>query len=406
MKLRRENKILHSSKSIILLLFVFSILIVSCNLPQNSVVDTANMDTTEITYSEIPVEKGQKIVTDMCEITIEKTLITKAANSDDLGININLNEKDGNVYFILFGTVKNVSTSAISYNNIVDVNLSFDDKYEYTVNSAPSDLSNLIPLKTESFIWYSSTPIEILEISNEYKFKWSISSQSEQDQKQSGFFFTGQNNQWFSSDNINTFRTFTEYFEHMLLNYDGISYFVNDKNQEIAIKSKEGGLFAVQIPDGSFEIANPRIFTFDDFTLYLDYEYYTKGWEYGKIEIKSYILPLTYAKPRSLSFSSESGTIDFIHNPYADSKSNGGDDQLFFYLVETPLNLLKKPYEFDVFSNIINGNNPSFTIHYNDIDLDEDDIVVSDYLTTTTIKSMQKLLKIYADCPNTNLDLK
>lgn len=86
--------------------------------------------------------------------------------------------------------MQNISSSAISFSNIAKVDLFFDEKYEYTVSYAPSNLSNIVPLKSESFIWYSSVPYEIIETASSYKFKWEILSDIDSMKKQSGYFFS------------------------------------------------------------------------------------------------------------------------------------------------------------------------------------------------------------------------
>ena len=266
---------------------LFIITVVSCNLPKKNIERKSIQEPTEMIIADTSVEKGQQIVTDIFELSIDKSLITRSADSSDLGININLYEQDGNIYFILFGTVKNVSSSAISFRNMVNVNLIFDDKYEYAVSIAPSDLSNIVPLKTESFVWYASVPMEIFESASQYKFQWDILNDTNSMQIQSKYSFSGLTSQYWSVENINNFSTFTEYIAFILPDDKNISGVIDEKNQTIIIKSK--GIIPVQIADGTFEEFNPRIFTVDEFKLYLDYEEYKKGREYGEIEMRFYI---------------------------------------------------------------------------------------------------------------------
>ena len=378
-----------------LLSLLFILTVTSCNLPHKTVESTVDQEPTEITYSEIPVEKGQKIVTDKFELIIDKTIITKEADSNDLGLDIKLNEKDGNIYYILFGTIKNISSSAISFSNLVATNLIFDEKYEYSVSYSPSNLSNIVPLKTEFFIWYSSVPMEVLTSTSIYKFKWDILSGVGSGKTNIEYTFSGENNQYLSVENIDNFHIFTEVIKYIVKNNTKrpVTIATDDKANDVIISSKRQ--IKINLPDDEYGkirsiIMTPRLsLNYDRFIQYTS----GNGFVYGLLEMYFFIEGKSFVVLKNLTFSSDTGSFDIIYPSHSPNARKDGW-ALFNHNMSSEERLSE-------FINIINGNNPHVSVSYSDVSLDIDEAKVNiDLKSDTDIEEINNLLTIYSKCPD------
>lgn len=392
-----------------LLMLLSIIVIVSCNLPQNNTIQKSVQKQTElvvtdtiieideqpvkeqneIVIADTPVEKDQKIANDIFELSINKTLITRAADTTDLGVDINLSEQKDIIYFILFGSVKNVSASAIPFSSMVNVGLIFDDKYEYDVSLAPSNLSNLIPLKTETFVWYASVPYEVMSSTTDYKFRWEILSNTEPNQLQAKYTFSGKNSQYMSAENIDNFHIFTEVIELIISELQSsekifVSLSVDEKNKQLVIHPTYDDDFSVQIANGVRSDFGENSIEIHPW-LYLDYGKYKLHYGFGEIELQIYITSHIWAHIETLSLSSDTKSVELQNNPFKWINKMGGTNQQFFYTSD--LSNLKTIFE----------NNPVINVGYKNTSSDQI-IVGNTNLIDDDKDSIDNLIELYTKC--------
>lgn len=391
--------------------FCFLIILISlcsCNLPSktNKAQEKTSGQPVETVNTDIYIEVGQEIQNDILAMSINKTLIASMADSKDLGISYNLPEKSGNVYFIAFGNVKNVSSTAFSLSSLIDVKLLFDGKYEYSVTMAPSDIMNVVPLKTESFIWYSSVPLEVFNSTQKYDFVWNWNGHSDSGVKET-FHFEGQNSQYLSAENIANFHAFTEAIEYVLANHKNIKYSINEEYEYIVVTWRYSFKMNLpDVPDDKVGFYNPRYITVTP-KLYLYYSYFqdrqkNSTYKYGYGEMNVYLeraehTYVTYNKP--FTFSSSAGTINL--EGQSTPRLFSDEHWWMFYIKDDYNNALALH---DLW-NVTNGANLKATVNYDDTNLDRDGLQTSAVCDDDWKNAMITLLQIYSECPLSTLNI-
>ena len=370
-------------------ILIVAIALCSCNLPSKTNNTQGKTDITD-TY----IEAGQELQTDMLTMSVYDTLITSMADNNDLGISCNLSEVSGNVYFIAFGSVTNVSATAFSFPNLIDVKLLFDGKYEYSVTMAPNNISNIVPLKTENFIWYASVPLEVFNSTQKYDFVWNWNEQSDSEAQES-FHFEGNNNQYLSAENIKNFHTFTETIEYVLASYAlannnaNIVYSVDEKLQRIIVTWNHR--FEMDLPDvPDTDFYNPRYIAIAP-QLILSYTSFQRRQQgssedgYGELTLDLEDAEHTYVVcKRPFTLSSSAGSADFGKYFSTDAENDSNLQKLW---------------------TVVNGENLKFTVKYDDITLEKDGVRKTYECADSWKQAIFTLLQIYAECPLSTLNI-
>lgn len=131
-------------------------------------VSKGSSSTTEKSLDFKAINLGDEIKLDFAEITVDDCATVDAIYpSDTSSFYSYYEDQDGETYFYLKGTIKNIGSSGYSIENMV-TELKFDDKYSYNANviadQGGSDFYDdyLEPFQSATFYIYSSVPDELI----------------------------------------------------------------------------------------------------------------------------------------------------------------------------------------------------------------------------------------------------
>ena len=322
--------------------------------------------------NDVVLNLGDKVKYDYIEVEITKTFISRAVTNKDT--NIDLEEKEGFVYFVLFGNVKNLNTSSIQFASNLATKLIFDNKYEYEITIEPTDLYDLVPLQTADFAMYASVPQEVINSCEQYCFQFGFdddfSNYSDLKKCKNVYTITGDVEEYGSAENIENFQTFKEYVENKLGNYTGLKGTYDNSREIIDIK-KLNNIQGIDLDDGS-ELSL-------DLNLRLNYgQYKIDGSTFGTVHVSietSKTPEHTYfSYADTLTVSSDTGEL-VIGNKVFDKTliDTRGIDHL-----ETQFNISDLNYSIEELKKIVDGDNLKMTFVI--------DKTVSSKKTTETIE--------------------
>lgn len=111
---------------------------------------------------------GDKIALDFVEMTLDKiTSAEEMKPTDTNGVYSYMSDKEGEKYFYLFGTIKNIGAESYSVENIV-AEVLIDDKYKYNAYIKADDGGNdfygdyVKPFGSVKYYLYASIPDELM----------------------------------------------------------------------------------------------------------------------------------------------------------------------------------------------------------------------------------------------------
>ena len=301
------------------------------------------------------IQLNEKIANKYAEIIFKNVIITDKAS--DSKLNIELNYKNNNTYFIIQGNIKNLNTTAFNFISNIDTKLVFDEKYEYSVTVAPNELLNINPLENKDFMLYVSVPKEVIDVCKSYSLKigynndFSNCSLNNCDNK---YELIGEVNQYGSAENVINFETFKEYIIESARKYKELSC-KEFNNNNYVIVSDGNALQFKTLEDGESEFDIQPTFRFS----------------YSSISekcIPALIINFNTAKhpqniyynyASTLTLSSSNGSVKIEDNS---TNKILIDTYKSINLLETDFVFSSLDYDLEQIKSIINGKNLKITV--------------------------------------------
>jgi len=348
---------------------LFAAAILSClclsscrNVSSNASITPTETEAPQETEAPIQVEFKEVEMMDPIstdDIAIEftnKSITASATWEQDDGTRISLDEENEQVYFIIFGAVKNRMTTEADVQNGLKLELVLDGKYKYPVTIEPVSLYSVLPLETAEFMMYAEIPEAALEECESYEllvgFNDGLASAGDLYACENGYRYTGTLEEYGSAESIQNFQTFSEFMVKEAEKAD-ISYQVKEK--EVWIGSNEG-FWVFELDDGTtFSLVCKLVLNYGIYDIYDDED---ENCGYGAIKMKieqtSKFDPTAYySGAKRIEIISDTGSVE------VDDSSSLSYSYDYDYASNTSnvtFSLWANKYSFVELQNVVNGN--------------------------------------------------
>jgi len=171
----------------------------------------------DFVYSEI--KTGNIINKDFVELQFTRSIITQFASKDTVGVD--LPAKDGNIYFVICGNIKNTSPEKIDIRTGLNITLVLDEKYKYEDGKYSFDKdSSVVPLSAENFVIYYELPDGVLSSCENYAYQISFNENMtyilDKDSAAYHYVIHGKTSEYGSAATVVDIRSLGEYVKKMM----------------------------------------------------------------------------------------------------------------------------------------------------------------------------------------------
>lgn len=162
----------------------------SSSVSENAAVDTVKKDSKKESEETkaTTIKLGEDVVAkDIVEFRLDETVwMEEILPSNTSGIYSYHEDVEGEVYFVIQGTVKNISGETIETDHGSLMEIKFNDKYKYEPDTLIEDndgkgfsYGDVRPLSSGRFLIYVSVPNEVKENYESAKLTWSFNDMTD-----------------------------------------------------------------------------------------------------------------------------------------------------------------------------------------------------------------------------------
>lgn len=324
-----------------------------------------------------------------------------------------LEKESGQIYFILQGTAKNKSSNNINFDDQLEVQLTLDGTYTYSMKVVLPSNSDIVPLKAEPFSIYAQIPKEALDSCTDYcislGFNNGFTHADDLDSCENLYELKGTTDEYCSADNIQDFTTFKDFVVHQGdqqgYNYKYASTSAAGGYMYVTSQTCDKWTFTTTDDDYAYFQIVPRLHLFySGFSQgkMLDYPMHYGILEFEVSETSSFT---RYFGAKSLEIKSSTGSMKIDENSISSYDYDLGRDEYSHRLKASKarFKLNGSDFSFVELQEILSGESPKLIVELEYFDREEY-VPCEIELSSSDVKILNSLLEIYKSLPYAAFD--